>query len=314
MSAGAGVICLPLGGVTIIIVSYRSQEDIIACLGSLGEARTQAQVIVVDNASRDGTSDAIRRSFPEVSLLSMPKNMGFAVACNRGIRASTSRYCLFLNPDVRLSLDALVDLIRFAEKNPQVGIVGPRVLNQDGRTVQISYRSFPTIGTLFFHQHSLLNRVFPNNPWRRKYLLIGQDLSEPRPVDWVSGCCMLARREVLDGLDGFDERFFMYSEDVDLCLRAKQAGWQTCYDPRACVTHLIGGSSGGLRPLIERHRSVWRYYKKHMANGQGAVDAFVFLAVVVRCFALLLAKVISGISGKFLRSLYPSREGVGNSG
>ena len=312
MSTEAGVICSP-SGVAIIIVSYQSHEDIIRCLDSLGEARTRAQVIVVDNASRDGTADAVRRAFPEVSVLSMPKNMGFAVACNRGMRASTSRYCLFLNPDVRLSLDTLEDLVEVAERHPQAGIVGPRVLNEDGRTVQISYRSFPTIGTLFFHQYSLLNRVFPNNPWRRKYLLMGQDFSEPRGVDWVSGCCMLARRDVVRELNGFDEQFFMYSEDVDLCLRAKQAGWQTWYDPRTCVTHRIGGSSGGMRPLIERHRSVWRYYKKHMTNGVGALDGVVFLGVVVRCSGLILTSLISGISGKLFRSLQPFRGRVSNS-
>lgn len=300
--------------VGIIIVSFRSREDIAACLASIGGAQLRARVVVVDNASHDGTAELVQRSFPEVTLLSSSRNIGFAAACNTGVRASIGKYCLFLNPDVRLSGDAVEALVRFAEENPKVGIVGPQVFNEDGRTLQLSCRSFPTIGSLFFNRFSLLSRVFPNNRWSRRYLLLTENIADPRAVDWVSGCCMLVRREALDSLQGFDEQFFLYSEDVDLCLRARHAGWQTCYEPRTHVIHRIGASSGGLRPIIERHRSVWRYYKKHMANGQKSLGGLVFLAIAVRCSALILASLVAGVSERLFRLLGPCREGMKGSG
>ena len=276
--------------VVIIVVTYESERDITHCLESILTSTLKSSVIVVDNASKDGTVDLIRRQFPEVTLIVLPENTGFAAACNRGILASTEKYCVFLNPDACLSPETIENLIHVAEQHPFIGILGPRVLDEDGVSVQPSYRSFPTTLMLFFHRFSILNRIFPNNPWRRRYLLLERHISEPTPVDWVSGCCMLVRRHVLNILGGFDEQFFLYSEDVDLCLRARQAGWLTYYNPWTSVTHRIGGSTRSVRPLIERHRSIWRYYRKHLWSDRVSINTLILLALTARCSALVVKK------------------------
>lgn len=281
--------------VTIIIVSFQSRHDLAECLCRIHENGLIGRVIVADNDSRDGTPDLVRRSFPGATLLSMPRNVGFARACNRAVAMSKSKYCLFLNPDSRISAGTVDELVRFAEEHPRVGIIGPQVLDQDGRTRQLSCRRFPTIGSLFFHRFSILNLLFPENRWRKDYLLVSQSSSEATRVDWVSGCCMLARREMLEALGGFDEQFFLFSEDVDLCLRARQGQWDTFYCPQTSVTHRIGGSSRSLRPIVERHKSVWLYYQKHMTSGRILLDSFVFFAIVVRCITLGLAKVLANV-------------------
>lgn len=286
--------------VTIIIVSFQSRHDLAECLCRIQENGLIGRVIVVDNDSRDGTPDLVRQSFPGATLLSMPRNVGFARACNRAVTMSRSRYCLFLNPDARISAGTVDKLIQFAEEHPRAGILGPEVLDEDGRTRQLSCRSFPTIGSLFFHRFSILNRLFPDNRWRKEYLLVTQSSSEATRVDWVSGCCMLARREMLAELGGFDERFFLFSEDVDLCLRARQGHWEVYYCPQTSVTHRIGGSSRSLRPIVERHRSVWLYYQKHMTNGRILIDSFVLCGIVARCFTLGLAKVIANVYEGFI--------------
>lgn len=287
--------------VSIVIVSYQSRGDLGRCLSSLRECGLARQVLVIDNASQDGSRDLVDTCFPEVRLICLPGNFGFAKACNVGVDASSGKYCLFVNPDAHLSRSTVQELIRIAEENPRVGLVGPRVFDEDGRTVQLSCRSFPTIGSLFFHRFSILNLLFPGNRWRHRYLLLDRDLSEPTQVDWVSGCCILARRDMLKDLGGFDERFFMYSEDVDLCLRARQAGWATYYVPSACITHRIGGSSDSLKPIIERHRSVWRYYKKHLAKGHHVLNVLICSAIAVRCCALSLMRVLTTACRRWLR-------------
>ena len=279
----------------VIIVTFESQGDIGSCLDSLCAGDMLNHVIVVDNCSRDATVETVRTRYPAVRLLRMDQNVGFAAACNRGIRASQSRFCLFVNPDVRLAEGAIDELVGFAEATPRLGVEGPRVFDADGHTLQLSYRSFPTIGAFFFNRFSLLNRLFPQNRWRRSYLLLDQKIVGPTPVDWVSGCCMLVRRETLDALGGFDERFFMYNEDVDLCMRAKVMGWKTYYNPRARITHQIGASSKSLRPVVERHKSAWRYYRKHMATGHSGLDGLILGALTVRCSALVAGRLLSGM-------------------
>jgi N-acetylglucosaminyl-diphospho-decaprenol L-rhamnosyltransferase len=277
-----------ISSVTVVVVTYRSRADVLACLSSLRDNGVSGTSVVVDNASRDGTPDVIDTHFPEVRVISLSTNRGFGAACNIGATTSTSKYCLFLNPDARLTPGALQQLIVFAESHADAGIVAPQVLDPDAHTRQLSCRGFPTLGSFFFNRYSLLNRLFPGNRWGRSYLLLDEIPSTSTAVDWVSGCCMLVRREVLTALGGFDEQFFLFSEDVDLCLRARQARWVTYYVPEATAIHRIGGSSALFRPIIERHKSVWRYYRKHMtADDRMIQNAFVWAAIMVRCVSLV---------------------------
>jgi lipopolysaccharide/colanic/teichoic acid biosynthesis glycosyltransferase/GT2 family glycosyltransferase len=285
--------------VAVILVAYKCRDDILECVAALRRDGLSGSVVLVDNDSRDGTVERVLAEFPEVRVLAMPVNAGFSAACNRGMAAVEAPYCLFLNPDARIGAPSVRGLLAFAEAHPTAGIVAPRVLDEDGRTTQLSCRAFPTLASLFFHRHSLLNRLLPHNPWGRAYLLLDHLPEASSRVDWVSGCCMLVRREVLRALHGFDERFFLFSEDVDLCLRARQAGWDTYYLPHLSATHRIAGSCRSVRPIVERHRSVWRYYRKHMARRPRLLlDPLIGLAVTVRCGTLVLAHLARRLLGR----------------
>jgi len=268
---------------SVIVVSYRARELLERCLSSLSLTRIPHEAIVVDNASRDGSVELVRERFPGVLLLANEKNRGFGHACNQGLEVRRGRNVLLLNPDAALVNDVLAVAASALERRRDIGILGARILDEDGCR-QLSARSFPSHGTAFFHRYSLLTRLLPGNKGSRSYL--GSDLPERGdvvPVDWVSGAAMVLRDEAISALGGFDERFFLYAEDTDLCLRARTAGFSVVYAPEATVVHRIGGSSRKARPraLLERHRSMWRYYAKHYARST-VVDAATCAGIVLR--------------------------------
>jgi len=269
---------------SVIIVSYNSAAYLDWCLDSLDRYLdgVSSEVCVVDNTSTDGSPDRVRRR-PHVQLVANAANRGFAAAVNQGLAATTGRFVLWLNPDSAL-LDAGVrGLLDHLEAHPEVGIVGPRILDPDG-SLQRSARAFPSYDWAVGHRHSLLTRLFPNNPYSRRYLLVDLDPANPRDVDWVSGACLLHRRDLVTRIGGLDEIFFMYCEDVDFCLRARQAGWTVHYHPGLQVVHQVAGSTRqrSRAMLVERHRSLWRYYKKHFRR-HALVDPVAWAAIWGRC-------------------------------
>jgi N-acetylglucosaminyl-diphospho-decaprenol L-rhamnosyltransferase len=276
---------------SVIVVSFNSAAFIERCLASVATflGGVNHEVCVVDNASSDGSASLVREHFPRVRVIANPQNLGFAAGVNRGLGATQGRYVLWLNPDAELLDAGAGDLIGFLEKHPTVGILGPQLVDPSGE-VQLSCRAFPSYRTALFHRHSLLTRWFPENPGSREYLLSDWDHRTAREVDWVSGACLLHHRRLLDEIGPLDERFFMYCEDVDFCLRARQAGWSVRYHPGARVLHHVGGSSraGALRMVVARHRSMWRYYVKHFRR-HPLKDAAVAAAVWSRC-GLLVAR------------------------
>jgi GT2 family glycosyltransferase len=222
-------------------------------------------VVVVDNASTDGTPEMVTSRFPEVKLLQNSENVGFSRAYNQALQESKGRYLLVLNPDCVIHPGALAKLIEFLESEPKAGAVGPRLLNADG-SLQFSCRRFPTFAAGLF-RNTPLGRIFPGNRYSRQYLMMEWDHSRPQEVDWISGAAMLIRRQTLDEVGPLDEGFYMYCEDVDWCYRARQKGWKIYYLPTAIITHLIGRSSDQ-RPramVVEFHRSMRRFYRKHYA-------------------------------------------------
>lgn len=197
---------------------------------------------------------------------------------------------MWLNPDSELLNAGISELIEYMADRPEIGILGPQIVNQD-RTIQLSCRSFPSYSTALFNRYSLLTRWRPGNRFSQRYLHNGWDHASMRQVDWVSGACLLHRRVVAERLGGLDERYFLYGEDVDFCRQARQAGWQVNYHPAMRVLHHIGGSSGRFQrqTIVERHRSMWRYYSKHFPRNL-LKDALVGSGITARCLWLVMSQ------------------------
>lgn len=250
----------------IVIVNYNSTEYLVPCLKSVYDSlqNLPARVIVQDNASQDGI-DVVQAIFPQVLLSKNEYNMGFSKAVNNGLKQSAAPYVVLLNPDTYVIDGFFRSALRYMEENPDVGIIGPQILNRDG-SVQGSARSFPTFLTGLFGRASLLSRWFPNNRiTRQNVLTFKSDGVTPMEVGWVSGACMLVRRSAVDDIGLLDERFFLYWEDADWCKRLWDSGWKVVYFPRASVVHYVGGSSGKhlIRSVLEFHKSSYRFYEKY---------------------------------------------------
>jgi len=248
--------------VTAVVVSYNTRDDLLRCLASLAaHVRLPLEVVVVDNASTDGSAAAVRAAYPAARVLESPANQGFSAANNAGIRASSAPQVLVLNSDAELTPGALETLSGLLDARPDVGVVGPRTVNPDG-SVQLSFGPDLT----------------PLSEWRQRSLVLGlrarrpealreaeQRASREHEPDWVSGSCFLARRAALEAIGGFDEGFFLYEEDADLCRRLRGAGWRVLYTPAAEVRHALGQSMARdpARARLEYRRSHLRYYQKH---------------------------------------------------
>ena len=275
--------------IAVIIVNWNAREDLRRCLESLyTEPKPQVayEVWVVDNASEDGSAGMVAAEFPQVQLIVNTDNAGFSKANNQAIAQTGSRYVFLLNSDAFIHPGALEQLVAYADAHPQAGIVGPKVLNVNG-SVQFSCRRFPSLGAGFF-RNTYLGRLFPHNKFARDYLMVSFDHAEDRAVDWVSGCAMLIRRDLLQKIGVLDERFYMYCEDVDLCQRAWEGGWEVIYAPQAVVTHAIGRSSdkNADQMIIEFHRSWYEYDRKRHPQAsllrRAAVYSGLWLRAAVR--------------------------------
>lgn len=228
----------------IIIINYNSTDYLLGCLRSIYDSLQElpAKVIVQDNHSEDGV-DRVKVEFRQVILSRNSYNMGFAKAINNALKQSDSPFIVLLNPDTYVMNGFFDPIIHYMEKNPDVGILGPKILNHDG-SVQGSARTFPTPLTGLFGRSSLISRFFPNNPFTRANILTTRsDGKTPMEVDWVSGACMVVRRKALDDVGLLDERFFMYWEDADWCRRMWRKGGKVVYFPQASVVHYVGVSS-----------------------------------------------------------------------
>jgi len=254
--------------VSACIVSWNVREDLLGCLESLraGVGDIRAEIILVDNASTDGTVEAVRQRLPDVKLIANGTNRGFAPASNQALAAASGELLLLLNPDTVLPPGALAQLYRFAGEHPEAGIIGPKLVNPDG-SLQASCRRFPTpIAALF--RHTFLGRLFPRNRWSAQYVMSDWDHTEPGEVDWVSGACLLIRRDLYAAIGPLDEGFFWGSEDVDYCFRAHQAGRKVLYTPTPVIVHKVGASTNHVpvATFLRFHRSMHRLYRKHFAR------------------------------------------------
>ncbi|MEX2227528.1 MAG: glycosyltransferase family 2 protein [Dehalococcoidia bacterium] len=283
--------------VSVVIVTYNSRDDIDACLTAVRETTSGIayEAIVVDNASRDGTTQIVRDAHPWARVIPRTINIGLSGAINEGVAASSGRHVMALNPDARLCDDVLATLAAYLDDHADTGVVAPKILDDDG-TLQLSCRAFPSHATAIFSRYSLATRLFPGNRYSRDYLMSDFGHDQVRDVDWVSGAAMMFPRSVFDRLGGWDAGFFMFNEDVDFCRRVHDAGFRVVYNPAVAVYHRIGVSKRApARIVIERHKSMWRYYRKHM-RGNRLVDAATAAGIAVRCGSVLASGVVRGVA------------------
>jgi GT2 family glycosyltransferase len=222
---------------SIVIVSWNTKDLLKQCLSSviLAAQQYEHEVFVVDNASSDGSAAMVRSEFPELKLITNASNQGFAAATNQGLRLCIGKYVLLLNPDTIPSQQCLSELVTFAEQNAEVGAIGAKLLNADGSLQGNERGNFPTKQTLFSYAF-FLSRLFPRSRFFRGSAVFTDSL-HPVEVDWVSGACILLRREAVEEVGLLDERIFMYGEDVELCWRLRRARWKVYYHANAAIVH-----------------------------------------------------------------------------
>lgn len=269
---------------SVIIVNWNTRAYVLQCLKSLSDQMRpwNIEIIVVDNASSDGSVRAIKEQFPTVRIIENTANTGFATANNLGILESRGRYLLLINSDVTLRPRCLDRLLRFMDHHTRIGLLGPRILNAD-LTLQKSVRAFPTVsGSLC--RALMVDRLYPISA----LLPTGERFKVSRcaqAVDILSGCFWVVRRATLDDVGLLDETFFMYAEDKDWCIRFWASNWQVVYLPTAEAIH-FGGSSSARAPTrfyIEEHRANLRYWEKHHGRmGRNCVYCIMILHQLVR--------------------------------
>ena len=276
---------------SVVVVTWNSRAHVLDCLRSLerGREALSMEVLVVDNASSDGTPALVRECAPWARVIETGANLGYAGGVNRGLAASSGEAVLVLNPDCVVGADALVVFRAWMRDHPRCAIVGPRIMNPDG-SVELSARSFPSAAAFLFNRYSLLTWIWPRNPWSRRYLLSDWDHASPRSVDWVSGACMWVRRAAIEQAGGMDEAYFMFNEDVDWCHAMVDHGWTVDYVPAAEVLHHVGASRHRVAPRVirERHRGMIHYYVKHHRPNV-LLRALVTAVVSCRAQLMLLA-------------------------
>ena len=264
---------------SIVIVSWNVQDLLRRCLQSIPGAQSAkegrnppapdsasellVEIIVVDNASTDGSADMVRTEFPNVRLIANARNLGFSRANNQGLTLSHGRYIMILNPDTEIVGDALTKMVDFMDQHPRTGALGPRLRYPDGR-LQPSRRRFPTLATALV-ESTVIQEWWTDNAILRRYYMADKPDGEVQAVAWLVGACLLVRRQTCDEVGWLDEGYFMYSEELDWCRRIKDAGWEVVYLPAATVVHHEGKSSEQVVPArhIYFQSSKVRYFRKH---------------------------------------------------
>jgi hypothetical protein len=279
---------------SILIVSWNVRELLKRCLLSLrqqmtdnkpppdspsGTGRPASEIWIVDNASTDGTVEMVRAEFPEAHLIANSENVGFTRGNNQALAQARGRYLFLLNPDTELHPGALATLLNYLDAHTRVGIAGPRLFYGDG-TTQSSRRRFPTLATAFL-ESTRLQQWFPHSRILSRYYMLDTADDATQSVDWINGSAMFVRREVYEQIGSLDETFFMYSEELDWCYRAKQTGWEVVYLPTAQITHHEGKSSeqAGAQRDIYFHSSKVHFFRKYRGP---------WVAEVLRGFLLLM--------------------------
>jgi GT2 family glycosyltransferase len=276
-----------MNDLSIIIVSWNTREYLLSCLGSIFEQEDGPfkEVIVIDNGSRDGSGNEVKKTFSFIHLVENEENLGFAKAVNQGLQKASGRYVLLLNPDTQVKNRAIERLMSFMDSHPDTGVAGAQLLNSDG-SKQNSIANFPSLATELFNK-SLLRWLFPKRfPGKKR------NYPEPVEVNSVIGACMMVRREVLDQVGLLDEDYFLFLEETDWCYRMKRAGWKIYHVPDAEVYHFQGKSAEKekKRARVEYFRSRYHFFKKN----RGHFDWLILLIGVV--IKLIVETILTGVA------------------
>ena len=269
-----------VGDVAAVIVNYNVRDHLLACVRSLRDEGVD-EIVVVDNDSRDGSGPALAAADADVRFIPAGANLGFGTAANRGVAATGASRLLILNPDADEEPGCVKSLVAVLDGDDGLAVVGPRVDDPDG-TRYPSARRVPDLGVAA--GHAFLGLVRPGNRFTRRYRMLDRDPDRAGDVDWVSGTCMLVRRAAFDAVGGFDEAYFMYVEDVDLCWRLRRAGWRVGYEPAAGVVHTVGASSerAPYRMIAAHHRSLLRFAVRSTAGRRRLLLPLVAVGLSVR--------------------------------
>lgn len=270
-----------LAQTSAVVVNRDAGDALLECVASLRRAGV-GEIVVVDNSSSDGSLARLAEVDGDSLLVPSGSNLGYGRAVNLGAQRATGDWLLICNPDLVVDEGAVARLVELLQAEPDVAIVGPRVLASDGSRYP-SARAFPNL--LDAAGHALIGLFKPDNPFTRRYQLAESELAEASDVDWVSGSCMAVRSIAFQSVGGFDPAYFMYVEDLDLCWRMHRAGWRVVYNPEAVVTH-SGGVSARQHPysmLLAHHRSTWHFFSRSAAGPERA----------------LLPVVAAGLGGRF---------------
>jgi len=278
----------------VVVVNFNAGEHLVPCVQSLladVSAGAAPEVVVVDNGSTDGSCEALERECPDVVVLRPGANLGYARAANLGIAATTAPIVAVCNPDLIAEPGVALAVAAHFDVSPRLGAVGPAVMNPDG-SVYPSARRVPSVGDAV--GHGVFGLFWPANPFTRRYRQLDADWSVSRAVDWVSGAAIWLRRDALDDVGGWDERYFMYVEDVDLCWRLRRAGWSVLYEPAGRVTHVQGASTAArpIRMIVEHHRSLYRFAKRRWTGVRRVLLPLAAVYLTVRALLAVLTHVL----------------------
>jgi N-acetylglucosaminyl-diphospho-decaprenol L-rhamnosyltransferase len=296
---------------SIVTINYNSGDVIGDCLRAVFENTRSLRIeyFVVDNASRpDGTLERIADAFPDVDIVRNATNLGFAAGCNVALARATGRFVLLLNPDTTVRPEALYRMVAFLEGRPDVAVLGSPLVGPDGRDQGVAGRGFPTPLAALFGRTTLLTRVFGPNRFSSRFSSSRDPTrTAPYECDWVSGACMMVRRDAIEQVGMLDPGYFFMWEDADWCFRMKRAGWRVYCSHEAGVVHREGSSRGrGWRPMwigtVGFHRGAYRYYRQHIHDRP-------YSPVHVAVMAGLAGRAVLVFAGRAVRAL-----GAGTSG
>ncbi|MGQ9637797.1 MAG: glycosyltransferase family 2 protein [Thermodesulfobacteriota bacterium] len=285
-----------MNDLSIIIVNWNTKEELLRSLESIYQNKGKAneEIIVVDNGSQDGSMEELKKVFPSVLIIQNERNLGFAKAVNQGLQIASGRYFLLLNPDTGLKEGVIEELYFFMEKHPEIGLIGPQLLNDDG-SKQNSIANFPSLATELFNK-SLLRWLFPKHfPGKE------EEYTEPIEVDSVIGACIMVRKKAIEEVGLLDEDYFLFFEETDWCYRMKKAGWKIYHVPKVKVFHFQGKSveKEKVRSKVEYYRSRYLFFKKHKGKYQ------LLLLIIGLIIKLIIEFIFMGFSNLFTFFRFP---------